>query len=146
MFCYKGAGANIVMYIDDPLVIFQSKKTIDAVARLLKRQLKMRELDDVSFLLGCRIIRMLRKLGLVQDAYVEQVAQKHSLSVAAREETPIGNCHKLQKAPKGYSARKNLKDRYQSLIGNLMGPAMQTRPDIAFVVCLLARYLYAEDD
>ena len=60
MFRYKGAGANIVIYIDDPLVIFQSKKSIDAVAHLLKRQLKMRELDDVSFLLGCRIIRTLR--------------------------------------------------------------------------------------
>ena len=130
------------MYIDDLLVIFQSKKIIDAVAR----QFKMRELRDVSFLLGCRIIRTLRKVWLVQDADVEQNAQIHCLTVAAREETPIGNCHKLQKAPKGYSARKNLKAGYQSLVDSLMWPALQTRPDIAFVVCLLARYLHAEGD
>ena len=143
VFLHKETGAIIVIYVDDLLIISRSKKTVDAIARLLKRQFRMRELGDVSFFLGCRIVRnrTLRKLWLVQDAYIEQIVRKHHLTTVARVETPIGSCHELQKAPEGYSATKNLKDRYQSLVGSLMWPAMQTRPDVAFVVGLLARYL-----
>ena len=143
VFRHRGTGAIIVVYVDYLLIISQSKKTVDAFARLLQRQFKVRELGDMSFFLGCRIIRnrTLRKLWLVQDAYVEQVAQKHYLTVAAREETPIVSHHMLQKAPEGYGASKNLQGRYQSLVGSLMWPAMQTRPDIGFVVGLLARHL-----
>ncbi|SLM33754.1 Ribonuclease H-like domain [Lasallia pustulata] len=45
---------------------------------------------------------------------------------------------KLTAAPEGYEASKNLIQSYQSMIGGLMWPATQSRPDIAFPV---GRYL-----
>ena len=44
-------------------------------------------------------------------------------------------------APEGYLASKNCIQRYQLMISSLMWPATQTRPDIAYVTGLLARYL-----
>ena len=48
---------------------------------------------------------------------------------------------KLTAAPEGYEASKNLIQSYQSMIGGLIWPATQSRPDIAFPVRVLARYL-----
>ena len=143
VFIQKETGAIVVIYVDDLLIVSRSGELVNTVAGALRRQFKMRELGDVAFFLGCRIVRdrTLRKLWLVQDGYIEQAARKHHLTDFARAGTPTDDSHKLQKAPPEYRATKNLKDRYQSLVGSLMWPAMQTRPDVAYVVGNLARYL-----
>lgn len=46
--------------------------------------------------------------------------------------TPMDVNNKLQKAPDDYHANSNLVQQYQSLVGGLMWPAIQTRADIAF--------------
>ena len=51
----------------------------------------MRSLGDISFYLGCRIIRDegQRKLWMVQDAYIQQLLGKHHMQDAKPVVTPM---------------------------------------------------------
>jgi hypothetical protein len=124
----------------------------------LRDAFKLRELGDVGFYLGCRILRDFeqRKIWLIQDADLEQTVAKYLTGTCSgtgtgtdtgtsrrTRETPmsIATYNTLAPAPAGYEASANLKSKYQSLVGSLMWPAMITRPDITFCTNHLAQYL-----
>jgi hypothetical protein len=118
-----------------------------AVSGPLRDAFKLRELGDVGFYLGCRILRSFkqRKIWPIQDGYLEQTVPKYLTGNGTRRtrDSPmsIATYNTLAPASAGYEASANLKSKYQSLIGSLMWPAMITRPDITFCTNHLAQYL-----
>jgi hypothetical protein len=143
-----GNGCIIIIYVDDVLAMALTKAIVkSAVTGPLRDAFKLRELGDVSFYLGCRILRDIkqRKIWLIQDAYLEQTVAKYLTGTGTRRtrETPmsIATYNTLAPAPAGYEASANLKSKYQSLVGSLMWPAIITRPDITFCTNHLAQYL-----
>lgn len=131
------------MYVDDLIATARSCDSIEKSIIRISGRFKMRSLGDISFYLGCRIMRNRehRKLYLTQDAYVKQLLDKYHMQDAKSVTTPMETNTKLQRATDSYQANSNLLQEYQSLVGGLMWPAMQTRADIAYATSQLAKYM-----
>lgn len=90
----------IAVHVDDLIATVKSSKSIEALILRVGERLKMRSLGDISFYLGCRIIRNreYRKLYLIQDAYIKQLLGKHHKQDAKPVSTPLETNTKLQQA------------------------------------------------
>ena len=143
IFQHRIDSIMIAVYVDDLIAISQSSCTIENAARRIENRFKMRSLGDISFYLGCRIIRNReeRKIYLVQDAYINQLLEKHHMKDSNTVVTPMEVKNNLQRARNEYESSPNIVKEYQSLIGGLMWPAMQTRADIAYATTQLAKYM-----
>ena len=136
-------NAIIAVYVDDLISAAKDMAAIEHTEKLLTDRFKMKCLGNLSFYLGCRIMRSRakREIYLIQDAYVEQLLEKYNVESLNPIDTPMAPGSRLTKAPDDYAPTSNLLNEYQSLVGRLMWPSLQTRPDITFAVAQLSRHL-----
>ncbi|KAF7564271.1 uncharacterized protein PtrM4_153230 [Pyrenophora tritici-repentis] len=113
-------GVFIFFYVDD--IILASSKRHAEVAQKVEEELKQRYNltggKDLQWFLGVEVIRdrEKRKIWLSQKAYVEKIARL-ATNKDQRHNTPMAR------------------------IGSLLFAAVNTRPDVAFPVSRLARFL-----
>ena len=106
----------------------------------------MKDLGDASFVLGIQILRDRSQgiLRLSQKGYIEKVLSRFGMSSCSPGETPVakGDKFSLSQCPKNDLEIKEMqKIPYASAVGSLMYAQVCTRPDIAFIVGMLGRYL-----
>jgi hypothetical protein len=142
LFMDRTSGSFILIYVDDLLMFAKTVTAVDKLAALLGKKFPLKELGDVSWFLGCRIIRnrTQRKVWIVQDAYIARMSERFGIEHRKRL-TPMKNGMELRKASDTYTASRQLRHRYQELVGSMMWPATITRGDIAYTVSKLAMYL-----
>ncbi|KAL6322834.1 hypothetical protein AAG906_020834 [Vitis piasezkii] len=83
-------------------------------------------------------------LGLSQKAYIDKVLSRFGMSNCAPRDTPVakGDKFSLHQCPKNELEKKDMERfPYASAIGSLMYAQVCTRPDIAYIVGMLGRYL-----
>jgi hypothetical protein len=132
----------IAVYVDDLLVVGPDRKEIQGVKDALNQRFKMTDLGPCSYYLGMTITRdrVNRILRLGQRAYIERFLKHYSVWENVKTcATPMDST-KLCKPEEGYTASKDLRERYQSAVGSLMYAMMGTRPDIALSVSVVSRY------
>lgn len=117
-------GGIIVVYVDDMLVIAQSLEALITVVALLKDRFKMRELGDIHYYLGMRIVRdrKTKTIYVAQDAYLQKLGIKYGLHYSKFQApaTPMLSRNHLRKAYDNHVATASLKKRYQTLVGELL--------------------------
>ena len=101
--------------------------------------------EDIKYALGIRFDR-LEDGGyfLSQTAYIDSIVKAFGLEHAKSEETPLPTKCKptIDDAPKTDADKEEMKGTpYQSAIGKLLYLAMGTRPDIAYHVSALSRFV-----
>lgn len=142
-----GSLVILVLYADDMLIV--AGKNIHEIV-LLKKKLSeifsMKDLGDANHLLGMRIKRdrSQRLLYLSQEAYVHKVLQRFHMERGKALSTPLPPYVKLSKndAPKSDEERAIMaKIPYCSVVGSLMYAMVATRPDIAFAVGVVSRFM-----
>ena len=106
----------------------------------------MKDLGEANFVLGIEIHRDRdhKFLGLSQKAYVDRVLERFGKESCKPGVAPIFKGDKLNKdqCPKNDVEKATIKDiPYCSVVGSLMYSAVCTRPDIAYAVSVLGRYL-----
>ena len=106
----------------------------------------MKDLRDASFVLGIKIHRDRSQgiLGLSQKSYIEKVLERFGMSKCAPGDTPIakGDKFSLIQCPKNeFEVKEMKKIPYASAVGSLMYAQVCTRPDIAYIIGMLGRYL-----
>ena len=143
LFRHEPTGALVVIYVDDLLIIATSTEVVESVSQALASQFEVKELGDVAFYLGCRIIRdwQNRTIYMVQDGYIKRLAERFKLEGSIPVATPLPPNCKLQKADEGYEANKGTVHYYGQLVGSLMWPSIITRIDTCYAACQLAKYL-----
>lgn len=100
----------------------------------------MKDLGDVSWYLGMEINRLKDgSIILTQKKYIEDVLKRHGMDTCSARATPMIQ-KAMNKAPESYTADKDLRQEYHKLLGELMHPMVQTRPDIAYAVSRLAEF------
>ena len=107
---------------------------------------KLKDLGKVKFLLGIEVVcnRKAGTIKLSQQAYIEQLLKCFNLEDVKSATTPLlsgvqlmqDNCPVTDEDKRGMA---NIP--YASLIGALMYATIGTRPDIAFAVGALSRFL-----
>ncbi|TFY51065.1 hypothetical protein EVJ58_g10757 [Rhodofomes roseus] len=130
----------VILYVDDLLLLGDSKPFIDSVKERLSREYQMTDLGAVQRFLGLRIHRerSTRKLFVDQEDYLETVLERFGMSNCKEARTPLPAGANLLSSTE--TATEEFRTKYQSIIGSIMYAMLGTRPDIAFAVTRLAKF------
>ena len=131
----------VAIYVDDLLIAGASLDEISALKTALSARFEMSDLGECRFYLGMEIIRDRpnRTLRLSQAGYLAKILEDFGMAKCSSNSTPMGG--HLGPGPEGFQALKPDVKRYQKAVGSLMYLMLGTRPDIAFAVGCLSRYM-----
>ncbi|GJY31823.1 retrotransposon protein, putative, ty1-copia subclass [Tanacetum coccineum] len=149
-----GEYIYLLLYVDDMLIACKSKAEIGYTKSLLKKEFGMKELGEAKKILGMEIVRdRSRKiLRVSQSEYVSKILNNFRIDNGKSIKMPLGGHFKL--SLKDYPVRdcdveRMSKVPYANAVGSLMYLMVCTRPDIAYAVSVVSRYLanpdYAKD-
>ncbi|CAI5457377.1 unnamed protein product [Closterium sp. Yama58-4] len=131
----------ILVYVDD--LVFATTDT-EALA-LVKSELQKRhtciDLGELRSYLGLQITRDRARctITLTQSHMVQQVLQRFGFQFSSPQSTPLPTGHSLSAPPSDESVEPN--GPYPELVGCLMYLMTCTRPDLAYPLSILARYV-----
>jgi hypothetical protein len=132
----------LIWYVNDILLASNDARLLLETKRFLSSNFDMKDLGEVSFILGIEIHRDRRKgvLRLSQKAYLENVLKKFSMHAYNPTPTPIvkGNKYGSFQSPRNQHEIDQMKlVPYASAVGRLMYAQVYTRPDLAFMTGML---------
>ncbi|CAI7879662.1 unnamed protein product [Closterium sp. NIES-54] len=131
----------VLVYVDD--LVFATADT-EALAHM-KSKLQKRntciDLGELTSYLGLRITRdsAQHTITLTQSHMVQQVLQRFGFTYSSPQSTPLPTGHSFSALPSDESVEPS--GPYPELVGCLMYLMTCTRPDLAYPLSLLARYV-----
>nr|KYP41104.1 Retrovirus-related Pol polyprotein from transposon TNT 1-94 [Cajanus cajan] len=146
---HKFSGSKyifLVLYVDDILLANSDIGLLHETKRFLTKNFEMKDLCEASFVLGIKILRD-RSHGIIrlsQENYIDKVLDRFNMKDSKPRDTPIAKGYKfsLKQCLNNDLERNEMqKIPYASAVGSLMYAQVCTRPDIAFIVGVLGRYL-----
>ncbi|CAI7818588.1 unnamed protein product, partial [Closterium sp. NIES-53] len=131
----------VLVYVDD--LVFSTDDTEALI--LVKSELQTRhscpDLGELRSYLGLQITQdsAWRSITLTQSHMVNQVLQRFGFQFSSPQPTPLSTIHSLSAPPSVESIEPS--GPYPELVGCLMFLMTCTRPDLAYPLSLLARYV-----
>ncbi|KAL6199515.1 hypothetical protein ACLB2K_029299 [Fragaria x ananassa] len=134
----------VVVYVDD-MNIIGNLKEIDETVTYLKSEFEMKDLEKTRFCLGLELEHRETGILIHQSAYVQKMLRRFNMDKAYPLGTPMVtrslDIKNDQFCPKEDDEEVlGAEIAYLSAIGALLYLAQCTRPNIAFLVNLLARF------
>jgi hypothetical protein len=133
----------IATHVDDLLIFAKSKQIIDSLFKELSSisTLEIKNLGEVKEFLGVEIYRnrATRSLYLTQEKYISRLLARFNKEGVKPREAPLAPNTKLE-SNKEEASLRDIR-RYQQEIGSLIYITTFTRPDIAYAINSLARYM-----
>lgn len=134
---------TVFFFVDD--IVFAYRKIdespVNALIGRLKERYKMKDLGDLRWFLGIRVIRdrEARRLWLCQDDYIDKICTRYYIEKKATFKGDIFPDGRPQRSSEQAS---NLAiHQYAGRIGSINYIAVISRPDVAKPVSLLATFL-----
>ena len=136
-----GKPVYVLVYVDDILAIGTSA-AVGEVKATLKASFDVRDLGDVSLFLGMHITRdrSARTIKINQSRMISELLTEYNMRDAKPKSIPISPSIKLVKTEPGDELDTSTHP-FRELVGSLLYLTVCTRPDIAFAVGALARYM-----
>jgi hypothetical protein len=134
--------AFIFVYVDDMLIAASSEDLLNRCKRYVSAQWSITDLGPVSHYLGLKIEhdREGGRLRISQRAYIEKITAAIAGDVSRQTpSTPISE--EPRAAAEGHQATKSAIKTYQSAVGSLMHAMNVSRPDLAYPLSVLSRFL-----
>lgn len=128
----------ILIYVDDMLIVCRTEEEFDAIHQALRQHFNVTALGEVRHFLGIEIERDDNGFLLNQERYITKLAERFGLENAKPAKIPLDPGY-LQQKEEEKELRLPNNTHYLSLIGGLLYVAVQTRPDIAVSVSILAQ-------
>ncbi|CAI7918407.1 unnamed protein product [Closterium sp. NIES-54] len=131
----------VLVYIDDLVFATTDTEALAHVKSELQKRHTCTDLGELTSYLGLRITRdrAQRTITLTQSHMVQQVLQRFGFTYSSPQSTPLPTGHSLSAPPLDKSVE--LSGPYPELVGCLMYLMTCTRPDLAYPLSLLARYV-----
>jgi hypothetical protein len=135
----NGRRSFLLIYVDDGLVI-GCKADTNHIIDILAVEFDIRKLGAASYFLSMVIQRDrgARTITLHQKKYATEILQRGEMAEAKPKSIPLAVNLKL--SSKGDDQMEDSSD-YAAIVGKLMYLATCTRPDLAYSVGLLARFM-----
>lgn len=132
--------------VDDMLIVGQDSTKIIAMKKDLSKSFATKDLGPVKQILAMRIIheRSKRLPWLSQERYIEKVLERFNIHKAKSINTPLAAHFKLclkQSSSNERDMENEKKMSYSSAVSSLIYAMTCTRPDIAYVVGVVSRFL-----
>nr|KYP69122.1 Retrovirus-related Pol polyprotein from transposon TNT 1-94 [Cajanus cajan] len=146
---YKRVSGSIitllVLYVDDILLIGNDVPTMQSTKIWLSKQFSMKDLGEVTYILGIKIYRDRSKrfLGLSQSMYINTILKRYNMKNFKRGYLSIGTEVTLgrEDCPKTREEREHMtRIPYASAVGAIMYTMICTRPDVAYALRVASRY------
>jgi hypothetical protein len=136
----------LVLHVDDMLIAARNRSEVDKLKSQLRSSFNMKDLGTAKKILGMEISRDQKagKLWLTQGKYEHKVLAKFNMSNAKSVSTPLAPHFKLSTAACPTNAvEKGLMSAipYESVVGSLFYLMVCRRPDIAYAVRMVTRYM-----
>ncbi|CAI5482823.1 unnamed protein product [Closterium sp. Yama58-4] len=131
----------ILVYVDDLVFATADTEALAHVKSELQKRHTCTDLGELRSYLGLQITRdrARRTITLTQSHMVQQVLQRFSFTWSSAQATPLATGHSLSAPPSDESVEPS--GPYPELVGCLMYLMTCTRPDLAYPLGLLARYV-----
>ena len=146
---FREKNSNILyllLYVDDILIASKSMQEIQHLKLQLKKEFEMKDMGAASRILGMDIIRDRGKrlLCLNQSSYIKKVLETFDMSNSKTVLTPLAQHFKLSanQMPKtDYERDQMASVPYASAVGSIMYVMVCTRPDIAYALSMVSRFM-----
>jgi hypothetical protein len=138
----SGSQVYMLVYADDIQIASKQLSDVQFVKQQILSKFKGRDLGETQFFLQMSVERdrFPRLLVLRQQRHVDQLVQASGLSTAHPKSIPI--IVGLYKDPTGEVISDSaVISQYRCLVGAMQHSSNYTRPDIAFAVSYLARFV-----
>ncbi|CAI7927909.1 unnamed protein product, partial [Closterium sp. NIES-54] len=131
----------VLVYVDDLAFATADTEALAHVKFELQKRHTCTDLGELTSYLDLRITRdrAQRTITLTQSHMVHQVLQRFGFTYSSPQSTPLPTGHSLSAPPSDESVEPS--GPYPELVGCLMYPMTCTRPDLAYPLSLLARYV-----
>ncbi|CAI7855843.1 unnamed protein product [Closterium sp. NIES-54] len=131
----------ILVYVDDLVFATADTAGLAHVKSELQKRHTCTDLGELRSYLGLQITRdrAQRTITLTQSHMVQQVLQRFDFTYSSPQATPLSTRHSLSALPSDESVEPN--GPYPELVGCLMYLMTCTRPDLAYPLSILARYV-----
>ncbi|CAI7844516.1 unnamed protein product, partial [Closterium sp. NIES-53] len=131
----------VLVYVDDLVFATADTEALAHVKSELQKRHTCTDLGELTSYLGLRITRdrAQRTITLTQSHMVQQVLQGFGFTYSSPQSTPLPTGHLLSAPPSDESVEPS--GPYPELVGCLMYLMTCTRPDLAYPLSLLARYV-----
>ncbi|CAI7794252.1 unnamed protein product, partial [Closterium sp. NIES-53] len=131
----------VLVYVDDLVFATADTEALAHVKSELQKRHTCTDLGELTSYLGLRITRdrAQRTITLTQSHMVQQVLQRFGFTYSSPLSTPLPTSHSLSAPPSDESVEPS--GPYPELVGCLMYLMTCTRPDLAYPLSLLARYV-----
>ncbi|CAI7824871.1 unnamed protein product [Closterium sp. NIES-53] len=131
----------VLVYVDDHVFATVDTKAQTLVKSELQKRHTCTDMGELRSYLGLEITwdRARRTITLTQSHMVHQVLQRFGFQFSSPQPTPLSTGHSLSAPPLDESVEPS--GPYLELVGCLMYLMTCTRPDLAYPLSLLARYV-----
>lgn len=135
----------VAIYVDDIIVFSNNKEMEERLAKVLFDEFKMKDMGEISSVLGIRVTRN-RKSGIIsldQTNYIKDLLSRFKMDKCNDVTSPMDANQKLTKkmCPSTEEETKEMLNvPYRELVGALQFCVQVSRPDICFAVNVLSRY------
>ncbi|CAI7808351.1 unnamed protein product [Closterium sp. NIES-53] len=131
----------VLVYVDDLFFAIADTAGLAYVKSELQKRHTCTDLGELRSYLGLQITRdrARRTITLTQSHMVQQVLQRFGFTYSSPQATPLPTRHSLSALPSDESVESS--GPYPELVGCLMYLMTCTRPDLAYPLSILARYV-----
>ncbi|CAI7863673.1 unnamed protein product [Closterium sp. NIES-54] len=131
----------VIVYVDDLVFATADTEALAHVKSELQKRHTCTDLGELTSYLGLLITRdrAQHTITLTQSHMVQQVLQRFGFTYSSPQSSPLPTGHSLSTPPLDESVEPS--GPYPELVGCLMYLMTCTRPDLAYPLSLLARYV-----
>ncbi|KAG7636059.1 Transposon En/Spm-like [Arabidopsis thaliana x Arabidopsis arenosa] len=133
----------LLLYVDDMLIAAKNMSEVNKVKKRLSSEFEMKDMGAASKILGIEIKRdrVNGVLCLSQAGYLKKVLKRFNMSNCKSAITPIGTHFKLASVQDDSECIDTVKTPCSSAIGSVMYAMISTRPDLAYAIGLVSRFM-----
>ena len=142
----NGKLIYLLLYVDDMLLACYDRTEVEKLKSQLSKEFEMKDLGSAQKIIGMEIIRdrKNRNLFLTQRGYLEKVLDRFSMRDCKPVSTPLAQHFRLStsEAPKTDEEKSYMSNvPYANCVGCLMYAMICTRPDLAFAISIVSRFM-----
>eukprot|EP00877_Chromochloris_zofingiensis_P010261 jgi/Chrzof1/5489/Cz16g05060.t1 len=140
-YCINGDYVYLLVYVDDILIAAKQLESVKAVKQQLLGLFESRDLGEATSYLGMSIQRN-RQTGIIKIGHrlmITELLERYGAVDSKIKSVPLSPSIKLAKDEGDPLDKEHYP--YSQLVGSLMYLAITSRPDLAFSVGALARYM-----
>jgi len=135
---YRRGNITISTYVDDFMIICPDPRDAEDVVELLSKELRVKDLGDMSLFIGIEINQCADGIRISHRAKIQAVCEDLGLGVCRGAKSPIADDALISRNPEDLCDNDSA-TLYRSAVGSFLHIAIMTRPDLQYAVNRLAQ-------